>query len=95
MPSPYPFQATALTWSGPGVSCTTRRVRIRRASDAADCLEALVAGLPLPRRLGEVGVRRDELGPIAAATMSDYMMANSPVPMTVDDVRGLLDEAFE
>ena len=65
------------------------------ASDAADRLEALVAGLPLLRRLGEVGVRRDELGPIAAATMSDYMMANSPVPMTVDDVRGVLDEAFE
>ncbi len=64
------------------------------ADDAAGQMAALVAELPLPRRLREVGVNRDDLSDIAAATMSDYMMANLPEPMTEPDVLALLDEAF-
>ena len=64
------------------------------AADAAGQLSALVAELPLPRRLREVGIHRHELSDIAAATMSDYMMANLPETMTGLDVLALLDEAF-
>lgn len=64
------------------------------ADDAAGQMAALVAELPLPRRLREVGVNRNDLSDIAAATMSDYMMANLPEPMTEPDVLALLDEAF-
>ncbi len=64
------------------------------ASDAATLVAALVARLPLPRRLREVGVEHDDLAEIAAATMDDYMMANLPAPMTKRDVLGLLEEAF-
>ena len=64
------------------------------AADAAGRLAAMVAELPLPRRLREVGIHRHELSDIAAATMSDYMMANLPEPMTEPDVLALLDEAF-
>ena len=64
------------------------------AGDAAGRVAALVAGLPLPRRLREVGVDKGELSGIAAATMSDYMMANLPAPMTEHDVLALLEEVF-
>jgi len=64
------------------------------ADDAAGQMAALIAELPLPRRLREVGVNRNDLSDIAAATMSDYMMANLPEPMTEPDVLALLDEAF-
>ena len=64
------------------------------AADAAGWVAALVAGLPLPHRLREVGIDKAELSGIAAATMSDYMMANLPAPMTEQDVLTLLEEAF-
>ncbi len=64
------------------------------AADAAEQVLALVAELPLPSRLCQVGVHKDELSDIAAAAMSDYMMANLPAPMTEHDVRALLEEAF-
>ena len=63
-------------------------------ADAAGQLAAMVAEFPLPRRMREVGIHRHELSDIAAATMSDYMMANLPEPMTKSDVLALLDEAF-
>ncbi len=64
------------------------------ASDAAGRVAALVAGLPLPRQLRDIGVEHGALAEIAAATMTDYMMANLPAPMTERDVLCLLEEAF-
>ncbi len=63
-------------------------------ADPAEGIAALIARLPLPRRLRDVGVEHDHLGEIAAATMDDYMMAYLPAPMTEHDVLGLLKEAF-
>ncbi len=79
-------QAVVLDALGAGPGAT--------AADAAGRVAALVAGLPLPHRLREVGVDKADLLGIAAATMSDYMMANLPAPMTEHDVLALLDEAF-
>jgi alcohol dehydrogenase class IV len=62
--------------------------------DAADALLALLAELPLPQRLRDVGVAETDLPGLAAGTMTDYMMANLPTPMTVDDVESLLREAW-
>jgi alcohol dehydrogenase class IV len=62
--------------------------------DAARALTALLARLPLPQRLRDVGVKTDELPDIATCTMSDYMMANLPRPLTVADVESLLREAW-
>ncbi len=62
--------------------------------DAADALISLVAELPLPQRLRDVGVQAADLPGLAAGTMNDYMMANLPAPMTVADVQSLLQEAW-
>jgi len=61
---------------------------------AADLLQALVARLPLPRRLRELGIKEAELPAIAAATAGDYMLANAPRPMSTGDIESLLREAF-
>ena len=62
--------------------------------DAARAMEAVLAQLPLPKRLGDVGVTADEIEDIAAATMGDYMMANLPATMTARDVEALLRAAL-
>ncbi len=61
---------------------------------AADLLQEMFETLPLPRRLGEVGVTADEVPGIAAATMGDYMMAYLPRPVAQDEVEDLLREAL-
>ncbi|MCW5772787.1 MAG: iron-containing alcohol dehydrogenase [Rhodospirillaceae bacterium] len=62
--------------------------------DAAQAMEALLRRLPVPQRLGEVGVKEADLSGIAAATMGDYMMANIPAPMSAADVEALLRSAL-
>jgi alcohol dehydrogenase class IV len=57
---------------------------------AADIITQFVHGLPLPRRLRDVGVTEGELTEIAHLTMSDYMMANLPRPMPEPEVLALL-----
>ena len=56
----------------------------------ADRIAAFVAGLPLPQQLRDGGVPGAELAEIAHLTMSDYMMANLPRPMTENEVLLLL-----
>lgn len=58
--------------------------------DAANAMEVLLRRLPVPQRLGEVGIKDADLSGIAAATMGDYMMANVPAEMTARDVETLL-----
>lgn len=62
--------------------------------DAAGALAALLRQLPLPQRLREVGVKADEIAALAQATMGDYMMANLPAPLSVQDVAALLQAAW-
>jgi alcohol dehydrogenase class IV len=62
--------------------------------DAAAAMDAIVARLPMKRRLSEVGVNAADLSALAAATMGDYMMANVPMPMTAADVEALLRDAL-
>jgi alcohol dehydrogenase class IV len=62
--------------------------------DAAIAMEALLRRLPVPQRLGEVGIKEADLPGIAAATMGDYMMANVPTEMTARDVETLLRVAL-
>ncbi|HEY5899890.1 MAG TPA: iron-containing alcohol dehydrogenase, partial [Burkholderiales bacterium] len=61
---------------------------------AADLLQAMVDGLPLPRRLRELGMKANEIPAIAAATMSDYMMANLPREMGAAEIEEVLQAAF-
>ena len=57
-------------------------------------MEAQVGRLPLPQRLGQVGVAARELPAIAQVTMGDYMMANVPALVTATDVEALLRSAL-
>lgn len=61
---------------------------------AADLLQEMVNGLPLPRRLRELGMKEQEIPAIAAATMSDYMMAHLPRRMDAAEIEELLRAAF-
>jgi alcohol dehydrogenase class IV len=53
-----------------------------------------VSRLPLPQRLRDVGVRNDELADIARSTLSDYMIANAPKPVSEHEVLALLQQAW-
>jgi alcohol dehydrogenase class IV len=59
---------------------------------AADRIAQLVAALPLPQRLAEVGVDRDELPDMARHAMSEYMMRNLPRAMSEGEILELLRE---
>ena len=63
-------------------------------AEAADAMAELVAALPIPQRLADVGLTDADLGPIAALAMDDYMMPHVPRPMTVGEVEDLLREAL-
>jgi alcohol dehydrogenase class IV len=66
----------------------------QKSATPADLIAAFVARLPLPQRLRDVGVEKSDLGEVAQAAMSDYMMANLPRPVTENEVRALLQEAW-
>lgn len=66
----------------------------RDGAEAAELIAAFVGGLPLPHRLRDVGVAETELSEIAYQTMSDYMMAALPRPMSEAEVLALLSSAW-
>ena len=57
---------------------------------AARSIEALVADLPMPRRLRDTGIGEADLSGIANAAMGDYMMINAPRPVTEAELLSLL-----
>ena len=63
-------------------------------AEAADLIASFVGGLPLPQRLREIGVAETELPEIAHQTMSDYMMAALPRPMSEAEVRALIGSVW-
>jgi len=65
-----------------------------RNPSAADAMAEFVSRLPLPQHLRDVGVRNDELADIARSTLSDYMIANSPKPVSEQEVLALLQQAW-
>ena len=62
----------------------------RDGAAAADMIASFVGGLPLPQRLGDVGVASNELKEIAHLAMADYMMANLPRRMPETEVLELI-----
>jgi alcohol dehydrogenase class IV len=66
----------------------------RDRAAAADLISTFVSRLPLPQRLRDVGIVESELPELARLTMSDYMMANLPRPMTEAEVLALLTSVW-
>jgi alcohol dehydrogenase class IV len=63
------------------------------AARAPELVRGFIAGLGLPTRLGEVGVREADFELIAQDAMQDFVVAFSPVTVTKADVVGLLARA--
>ncbi len=61
---------------------------------AADAMAKLVASLPLPQRLRDVGMAEGDLDDIAAATMDDYMMGYVPCALSRAEVRDTLESVY-
>ncbi|HSV83065.1 MAG TPA: iron-containing alcohol dehydrogenase family protein [Ramlibacter sp.] len=65
------------------------------AGPAADQLAALLAGLPIPHRLRDIGIAEADLDAIAQAAMGDFFISRSPRPVQrVDEVHGILAAAW-
>jgi alcohol dehydrogenase class IV len=64
------------------------------ATEAATIMSSFVRSLPLKQRLRDLGIPEADLAEIAQLTMSDYMMANLPRPMTESEVCTLLQSAW-
>jgi alcohol dehydrogenase class IV len=63
------------------------------AARAPDLVRGFIAGLGLPTRLGEVGVREADFELIAEDAMRDFVVAFSPVTVSKADVVALLARA--
>ena len=67
----------------------------RRDGDAGRALADLVAGLGLPGRLQDVGVRRDDFPAIAEKAMGDILIKSNPRPVkTPRDIEEVLKMAW-
>lgn len=62
--------------------------------DVADAVAAWVAGLGLPTRLGDCGVTEDDLAAVARSSQQNASVAANPRPVTEQDARAILEEAF-
>lgn len=66
----------------------------RAGALSVEALERLIAALPLPHRLRDVGVAQEELPELADATMRDPMFADCPRPFGRDEVIAVLREVW-
>ncbi|MDR6854914.1 iron-containing alcohol dehydrogenase family protein [Variovorax guangxiensis] len=65
------------------------------AAAAADVLASLLAPLPIPHRLRDIGLAQEDLDAIASAAMSDFFISRSPRRVQgAADVRAILDAAW-
>jgi alcohol dehydrogenase class IV len=70
-----------------------RRSASSPAERAPELVRGFIAGLGLPTRLGEVGVREADFDLIAEDAMRDFVVAFSPVTVSKEDVVALLAQA--
>jgi alcohol dehydrogenase class IV len=73
--------------------------RFRDASDGADAfvaaLRSLVADMPYPQRLRDVGVGRDDLPMLARDAMNvQRLLVNNPRDVTYDDALAIYESAY-
>jgi alcohol dehydrogenase class IV len=66
-----------------------------QAAAAADVLALLLASLPIPHRLRDIGLAREDLDAVASAAMSDFFISRSPRRVQdATEVRAILDAAW-
>lgn len=67
---------------------------VAAANAAISAVSDLLARLGLPTRLRDVGVAAGDVPRVAEDTMRDYALAYNPQPVTVADVRAILEAAW-
>jgi maleylacetate reductase len=77
-----------------GSALFAKAVEAGDPAEAAHAVEAMAAGLGLPRRLREVGVFDQDLDPVAAWTADRPEMRQNARFVSVDDVRTILRAAW-
>jgi maleylacetate reductase len=89
---------SVLRWNHPVNAERQRRVSaLMGAPDrpAADLVAELVASLGLPGRLRDVGIKREDLGPIAEHTLHDPPIRANPRPIKApEDILEILELAW-
>jgi alcohol dehydrogenase class IV len=61
----------------------------------SDRVAALLATLPVPRKLRDIGITREDIAPIAEAAMSDWFITRNARPVKdVDALKGVLEAAW-
>jgi alcohol dehydrogenase class IV len=61
----------------------------------SDRVAALLGTLPVPRRLREIDIAREDIAPIAQAAMSDWFITRNARPVKdVESLKSLLEEAW-
>jgi alcohol dehydrogenase len=69
--------------------------QLKEPAQAVGVLEALLARLPIPRRLRDIGVAQEELPMIAEAAMSDWFINRNPRSISsTREVLGVLEAAW-
>ena len=80
-------------------ACPEKMASLGQAMDLPDAhveraFEKLIADLGLPRRLGELGVTKEALAPLAAQAAEDHCSATNPRPFDEAAARRLYEEAL-
>jgi alcohol dehydrogenase class IV len=88
-----------MRFNAPATEASTARIAEAlghaQAGDAADLLQALLASLPIPHRLRDLGLAPADLDAIATAALSDFFISRSPRRVQgVADLRAILDAAW-
>lgn len=88
-----------MRFNAPATQATSARIADSlgqaQAEAAADVLASLLAPLPIPHRLRELGLAQDDLDAITTAAMSDFFISRSPRRVQgAADVRDILDAAW-
>jgi alcohol dehydrogenase class IV len=88
-----------LRFNEPATQATSARIAESfghpSAAAAADVLASLLAPLPIPHRLRDIGLAQADLDVIASAAMSDFFISRNPQRVQgAADVRGILDAAW-
>jgi alcohol dehydrogenase class IV len=62
---------------------------------AAECVEALLGRLVIPRRLRDIGIVQEDIDSIAAAAMGDWFISRSPRRVSgAAELRGIIEQAL-
>jgi alcohol dehydrogenase class IV len=88
-----------MRFNAPATQATSARIAESlghtQAAAAADVLALLLASLPIPHRLRDIGLAREDLDAVASAAMSDFFISRSPRRVQdATEVRAILDAAW-